>query len=114
LSVVTDFPGVSTDVWMVASMGALTVALTVALMAVGPTLVSTVLSTGGGRAVKMAATDSVVNATDSVVNAMDSVGTAMDSVGTWTSTGYDRPSTDHRPLGHHRHRGPRGPLPWER
>jgi hypothetical protein len=128
LSVVTDYPGESTDVWMVASMVASTVvgpmaasmaALTVAWMAVAPTVASTVASmvvstdvtADGWRAVKMAATDSVVTWTDSAV-------TATDSVVTWTSTGYGRPSIDHRHPDHrhrvHRHRGRRGPLPWER
>jgi hypothetical protein len=88
LSVVTDYPGESTDVWMVASTVASTVAWTVAWMAVAPTVVSTDASTDvtadGWRAVKMAATDSVVTWTDSAV-------TATDSVVTWTSTGYGRP-----------------------
>ncbi len=130
LSVVTDYPGESTVVWMVAStvvgpmaasMDVLTVALMAVLMAVGPTVVSmaasmaaltvalTDVTTDGWRAVTMAATDSAVNATDSAVNATDSVGTG-------TSTGYDRPSTDHRPLGYRplgyrRRRDRRGPLP---
>jgi hypothetical protein len=88
LSVVTDYPGESTDVWMVASMVASTVvgpmAASMAASTVASMVVSTDVTADGWRAVKMAATDSVVTWTDSAV-------TATDSVVTWTSTGYGRP-----------------------